>query len=121
MVKSIEIKTIDIFDEYYKWYGYEEFTRKVLQKCANKKEYGLVGIITLIDAEPSKRIYFENEQGEDFTIRYFISWQNEKQWKAGYTLYRSVRCEDGSGYGVDISEGSAVASYVYDGNEGDEN
>jgi hypothetical protein len=114
MSNNIKIKTTKDFDEFYKWYGYEEFTKKVLHKCVNKKEHGLTGIITLIDAEPSKRIYFENEQGQDFTIRYFISWQNEKQWKASYTLYRSVRCEDGSGYGVDISEGNAIASYVCD-------
>lgn len=118
MANNIKIKTTDIFDKYYKWYGYEEFTKKVLQKCANKKEYGLVGVITLVDAEPSKRIYFENKQGEDFTIRYFISWQNEKQWKASYTLYKTVwNKEHTSGSGVEISEGNAVASYIYDGLE----
>lgn len=92
----------------------------MLQKCANKKEYGLFGKITLIDAEPSKRIYFENEQGEDFTIRYFISNQGEKQWRASYTLYKTVWNEDGSGHGESIGEGVAVAHYVYPENKNED-
>jgi len=117
MTNKFEIVTTDIFDQYYKWYGYPEFTRKVLQRCTNKKDYGLVNKITLVDAEPSKRIYLENDNGDDFTIRYNICSQNEKQWRANYTLYKTVWHEDGSGHGEEISEGVAVTSYIIDEKE----
>jgi len=66
----------------------------------------------LVDAEPSKRVYIKNENGDEFTVRYFISEQNEKWWKASYTLYRDVRNEDGSGHGEMIDEGFAGSRYV---------
>lgn len=111
-MNKIEINTTDEFDKYYKRYGYKEFAKKVLLRCSNKKDYGLINKISLVDAEPSKRIYITNEQDEGFTIRYFISFCNEKMWRASYTLYKMVKDEDGSGHGEIISEGIAVSHYT---------
>jgi hypothetical protein len=109
---KLEIVTTKEFDEDYKYYGYEEFVRKVLQKCANKKELGLTGKITLIDSEPSKRIYLETDKKEEFTVRYFIQEQNSKEWKASYTLYKNVKDENGGGHGEEVSSGYAISHYV---------
>lgn len=87
MANKIEISMTNEFKETYADYGYEEFVRKALMKCANKKEYGLTGKVTLTDAELSKRIYFQNEQGKEFWLRYFISFSDEKMWRASYTFY----------------------------------
>lgn len=108
---SIQIATTDYFDKYFKWFGYEEFTKKVLLRCPNKKEYGLVGEITLFDAEPSKRIFLKNEFGQEFTIRYFIECQDDKTWKASYIFFIDVKDEDGGGHGEKISEGIAITHY----------
>jgi hypothetical protein len=82
-----------------------------LNKCTNKKEYGIIGKITLTEAEPSKRIFFTNEQKEEFTLRYFIQDQAEKAWKASYTLYKQVPDETGS-HGEEISCGNTMTHYV---------
>lgn len=115
-MKNLAITTTEEFKENYTYYGYEEFVKKVLQKCANKKELGLVGNIVLFDAEVSKRVYFKNETEQEFTIRYFIQECNEKKWKASYTLYVDVKNEDGSGHGEEISCGYAISHYVVDCN-----
>jgi len=66
----------------------------------------------LVDAEPSKRVYIKNENGDEFTVRYFISEQDEGKWKAGYSLYKDVRNEDGSGHGEMIDEGFSGSRYI---------
>jgi len=111
---KLEIATTEEFEKNYKYYGYEEFVKKVLQKCANKKEHGLIGKITLEDAEVSKRIFLTNEQDQEFTVRYFIQSCGEKEWRASYTLYVDVKDEDGSGHGEEISCGYAMSHYVSD-------
>ena len=103
---------VDYSDRDYRYYGYSEFLRKVIHNFDIRSEYGLIGEIKLIDAEVSKRIFFENENGDSFTVRYFISEQNEEMWEAGYTLYKDVRNEDGSGHGEEIDSGFAGARYV---------
>lgn len=110
MVK-LEIATTEEFDKHYKHYGYEEFVRKALNKCADKKGYGLVDKVTLFDAEPSKRIFFKNEQGEEFTVRYFLQEETYRTWDASYTLYKDVEDETGS-HGEEISCGYAKTHYV---------
>lgn len=104
-MSKLEIITTKDFDECFKFFGYEELVRKVLHKCADKKEYGLVEKITLFDAEPSKRIFFENESGQEFTVRYFLQDETPKTWSAGYILYVG---------GEQISRGYAVTHYVND-------
>jgi len=106
---------VDYSDRDYRYFGYLEFLRKVLHNFDNRSEYGLIGEIKLIDAEVSKRIFFENENGDMFIVRYFISEHNEEKWEAGYTLYRDVRNEDGSGHGKEIDSGFASARYVVEG------
>lgn len=108
---SFEIITTEDFNEDFSWYGYEEFVRKVLLRCPNKKQLGLEGKITLFDAEPSKRIYLKNEQNQEFTVRYFIEWQNDKEWKGSYIFFIDVDDGDGTGHGEEISEGVAVTQY----------
>jgi hypothetical protein len=110
-MNKIEIIATEEFKNNYEGYGYEEFTRKALNKCCNKKELGLVGKITLIDAEPSKRVFFTNEQGIEFTIRYFVHDEINRTWKASYTLYKQVPDEDGS-HGEEISCGHATIHYI---------
>jgi len=110
-MNKIEIIATEEFKENYEGYGYEEFTRKALNKCCNKKELGLVGKITLIDAEPSKRIFFTNEEGTEFTIRYFINDEIDRTWKASYTLYKQIPDEDGS-HGEEISCGNTIIHYI---------
>ena len=112
VMNKIEIIATEEFKENYKGYGYEEFTRKALNKCCNKKELGLVGEITLIDAELSRRIIFTNEQGDEFTIRYFLQDETKRTWRAGYTLYKQVNDEDGSSHGEDISYGNVIIHYI---------
>lgn len=108
MANIIEICMTNEFKEAFASYGYEEFIKKAWMKCANKKEHGLTGKITLIDAEPNKRIYFINEQGKEFWLRYFISFADEKKWKASYTFYT-----DENNSSVIISEGIAIVHYIY--------
>lgn len=108
-------KTEVIFTEEsktYEHYGYEEFVRKAINKCCDKKEHGLVGTITIFDAEVSKRIYLKNENGEEFTIRYFLQDETETKWGASYTLYKTVWNEDGSGHGEAISGGNTTIKYI---------
>ena len=102
----------DCLAGYYGYYGYPEFLGQVLHNFDDRDKYGLTGEIKLIDVEPSKRVFFENENGDEFTVRYFISEQNENGWKASYTLYKDVRNEDGSGHGEMIDEGFAGSRYV---------
>ena len=102
----------DIFDKFYSYYGYPEFVGNVIHNFDDRDKYGLIGSIMLVDAEPSKIVYIKNENGDEFTIRYFISEQNEEKWKAGYSLYRDVKNEDGSGHGEMIDEGFAGSRYV---------
>ena len=111
-LNKLEIITTEDFGKDYGYYGYNEFVKKVLQKCANKKKYGLTGKITLEDAEVSKRILFKNENGQEFTVRYFIQSCGEKEWRASYTLYMDVKDESGS-HGEEISCGYAMSHYVY--------
>lgn len=110
-MKRLEIATTNEFNESFSHFGYIEFVRKVLQKCAFKKEHGLAGKITLIDAEPSRRVFLVNEQGAEFTVRYFIQECNEKGWAASYTLYKQVPDEGGS-HGEEISCGYAISHYI---------
>ena len=87
MAKNYEVVTTNEFNESFKYYGYEEFVRKALHRCSNKKEYGLTGDITIHDAEPSKRVYLRNENGTEFALRYWIREANEKFWECEYTLW----------------------------------
>ena len=109
---DFEILVTEEFFKYYDGYGYPEFVKQVIHNFDNRSEYGLTGEIKLIDAEPSKRVYIENENDDMFIIRYFISEQNEKWWKASYTLYKDIKCEDGSSHGEMIDEGFVGARYV---------
>jgi len=109
---DFEILSNDRFDEYYSYYGFPEFVGNVIHNFDDRSEYGLTGEIRLIDAEISKRVFFENENGDMFVIRYFISEQNEKWWKASYTLYKDVKNKDGSSHGEMIDEGFAGSRYV---------
>ena len=114
--EDFEIVSNDIFDEYYSYYGYPEFVGNVIHNFDDRDKYGLIGRIMLVDAEPSKRVYIKNENGDEFTVRYFISAQDENGWKASYTLYRDVDNGDGTGHGEMIDEGFAGARYdVSDG------
>ena len=113
MTKKLEV-TFSKEAENLEFYGYKEFVRKAINKCANKKEYGLTGKITIVEAEPSKRIYFNNELGEDFILRYFQQGETEKSWDVSYTLYKSIDNGDGSGHGEEISCGYTSIHYVYD-------
>ena len=110
--EDFEIVSNDIFDKFYSYYGYPEFVGNVIHNFDDRDKYGLIGSIMLVDAEPSKIVYIKNENGDEFTIRYFISEQNEEKWKAGYSLYRDVKNEDGSGHGEMIDEGFAGSRYV---------
>ena len=105
---------VDCLNGYYGYYGYPEFVNKVIYNFIDRDKYGLTGEIKLIGAEPSKRVFFENENGDEFTVRYFISEQDEIGWKASYTLYKDVRNEDGSGHGEEIDEGFAGSRYVWE-------
>ena len=104
----------DYLAGYYGYYGYPEFLGHVLHNFIDRDKYGLTGEIKLIGAEPSKRVFFENENGDEFTVRYFISEQDENGWKASYTLYKDIRNEDGSGHGEMIDEGFAGSRYVWE-------
>ena len=109
---DFEILVTDEFFKHYDEYGYPEFVEQVLHNFVDRDKYGLTGEIMLIDAEPSKRVYIKNENGDEFTIRYFISEQDENVWKASYTLYMDVDNGDGTGHGEMIDEGFAGARYV---------
>ena len=100
---GFNIVTTNDFDEEYNYYGYPEFIGQVLHSFDDRDKYGLIGEIRLIDAEPSKRVFIENENDDEFTVRYFISEQNENGWEASYILYRD---------GKAIDEGFAGARYV---------
>jgi len=110
--EDFEIVSNDIFDKYYSYYGYPEFVGNVIHNFFNRDIYGLIGNIMLVDAEPSKKIYIKNGNGDEFVIRYNISVQDENGWKAGYTLYKDVDNGDGTGHGEMIDEGFAGARYV---------
>ena len=109
---GFNIVTTDKFNEYYKGYGYPEFVMEVIHNLDDRNKYGLIGEIKLIDAEISKRVYIENENGEGFIVRYNIIDQDEEKWEVSYTLYKNIKCEDGSGHGEMIDEGFAGARYV---------
>lgn len=111
-MNKINITTTQEFKEDFACFGFEEFVRKVVFKCADKKEHGLVGTITLYEAEPSKRIYFKNEDDEDFIVRYFIQWQNQNEWKASYILFKMILNENDSEQREEISCSTAKARYV---------
>jgi len=102
----------DCLAGYYTYYGYPEFLGQVLHNFNDRDKYSLTGEIKLIGVEPSKRVFFENKNGDEFTVRYFISKQDENGWYATYTLYKDVRNEDGSGHGEMIDEGFAGSRYV---------
>jgi len=108
---DLEILVTGEFFKYYDGYGYPEFVKQVIHNLDDRDKYGLVGSITLVDAEPSKRVFIENGNDDMFIIRYFISEQDENGWKASYTLYKNIKCEDGSSHGEIIDEGFASARY----------
>jgi len=108
---NFQIITTKDFDESFNVFGYEELTKKVLLKCCNKKEYGLDGEITLIDAEVGKRVFFKNKNDQNFTIRYFLTEDDDEVWKACYTLFIDIEDSDGSGHGEEISQGVATVHY----------
>lgn len=105
---NIHIIEGDSFDPVLNYFGYSEFTRKALRLCKNKLDFGLLGTIKLIDAEPSKRVFIENEAGKKFTIRYFIEHDCSSSWSASYTLY--THCPE-TGSRVMVSDGYARAKY----------
>lgn len=107
-MKSIHIIEGESFDPILSYFGYREFTRKALRLCRNKQEFGLLGTIKLVDAEPSKRLFIENEAGLKFTIRYFIEHACSSSWAASYTFY--THCPD-TGDCVVVSKGYARAKY----------
>lgn len=107
---NLTILEADTLEEFHKEFGYVEFTRKVLLRCKDKRNHGLAGVIKIVDAEYSKRIFLENEDGKEFTIRYFIDQANQGIWSATYALY--FHCPD-TGSGVMISEGFARAKYCW--------
>ena len=109
---GFNIVTTNDFDEEYNYYGYPEFIGQVLHSFDDRDKYGLIGEIRLIDAEISKRVFIENHNGDMFIARYFISEQNEKWWKASYTLYMDVDNGDGTGHGEMIDEGFAGSRYI---------
>lgn len=90
IMNKLEIVTTEDFNEDYGCYGYEEFLRKVLHKCANKKEYGLTGKVIMTFAEPGRSFDFTNENNEEFYVRYFIQEQTDNVWRASYTLYKTL-------------------------------
>ena len=100
---DFEILVTGEFFKHYDEYGYPEFLGQVLHNFDDRDKYGLVGEIKLVDAEPSKRVYIENENGDGFIVRYNIIDQDEEKWEASYTLYRD---------GKAIDEGFAGAMYV---------
>ena len=110
-MRNITIVEGDSFEPFYRGFGYVEFTRKVLLRCKDKKAHGLTGTITLIDAEPSKRIYLVNEAGDDFTIRYFIRHECKFYWEGRYTLYKHCPVKQG---GIELSDGWARAKYRWE-------
>ena len=115
-MSKIEIITTEEFNKSYKYYGYEELLRKVLHKCSDKKDYGLVGKITMTSAEPSKYLNFSNEQGKEYYIKYYIEDQTEKRWNAGYQLFTDV-LEDGVVENAVIDFGSTSSHYVIESEE----
>lgn len=76
--------------ECFKEYGYQELVEKFFKKFLDRAEYGLIGTVKITGAEISKRVYIENDKGEEFTIRYFIQNENAKSWGASCTLYKMV-------------------------------
>ena len=112
---DFEIIVSDEFNDHYEDYGYPEFAKQILHNLDNRDKYGLIGEIKLIDAEISKRVFFENQNGDMFIIRYFINKQDERGWEASYTLYKDIKCNDGSSHGEMIDEGFAGAKYVVEG------
>jgi len=100
---DFEILVTDEFFKHYNEYGYPKFVKQVIHNFDDRNNYGLIGEIKLIDAEISKRVYIENENGDGFIVRYNIINQDEEKWEASYTLYR-----DGNA----IDEGFAGARYV---------
>ena len=107
-MKNINIIEGDPFDPILNYFGYSEFARKALRLCKNKKEFGLLGTIKLIDAEPSKRLFIENEAGRKFTIRYMIEHACSSSWAASYSFY--THCPD-TGNCVRVSDGYARVKY----------
>ena len=107
-MKNITIIEGDSFDKALNCFGYAEFARKALRQCKNKREFGLLGTIKLVDAEPSKRLFIENEAGRRFTIRYMIEHVCSSSWAASYSFY--THCPD-SGKCVMVSDGYARAKY----------
>ena len=109
---DFEILVTGEFFKHYDGYGYPEFVGNVIHNFDDRDKYGLIGRIMLVDAEPSKRVYIKNENGDMFIVRYFISKQDEESWEASYTLYKDVKNKDGSSHGEMIDEGFAGAKYV---------
>ncbi len=109
-MKNITLIEGETFEPLFRQLGHMEFTRKVLYRCKDKRMYGLTGTIKITDVEPSKRIYLENEDGEAFTIRYFIDHTCERYWEASYTIYKDCPV---TGSGISISAGWARAKYCY--------
>ncbi len=107
-MKNINIIEGASFDNIFNYFGYAEFARKVLRLCKNKQEYGLLGTIKLIDAEPSKRLFIENESGTEFTIRYMIAHTCSSSWAASYTFY--THCPDTGNCEI-VSDGYARVKY----------
>ncbi len=109
-MKNITLIEGETFEPTLRHFGHMEFTRKALHKCKDKRQHGLNGIIKLTDIELSKRIYLENEDGETFTIRYFIDNTCERYWEASYTIYKDCPITNS---GISISEGWTRAKYCY--------
>lgn len=111
----IKITSTKEFIEKYQYYGYENFIKDVVKQCKHKEYYGLIGKLTLTDAEPDNRVYFENEIGEKFKVRYFIEENNKFVWKACYGVYKMG--DDSSDYDLSLHTGYAISHYIINYNK----
>lgn len=109
-MKEIIVNTTKDFDKEFGWINYKEFVRKALIKTQFKKDYKLYNV-TLIDAEPSKRVYFTNEDNsKEFFIKYDILYQDDKKWKAFFVIYVDEEI-NGEIHSVQFGGGEVVTSY----------
>ena len=82
----------------------KELLDKVLKKTKNKKQYGLIDTLTIVDNDLD-RVYFQNEQGTEFIIRTWDVKSKGNQLKIRWTLFYYKANENGA---TEISNGSSL-------------
>jgi len=99
-----------VVKEMFGYYNYVDLLTDVMFQTFNEEkiEFGLKEGIIIVDAEPSKRVYFKSNY-KDFWIRYNIEKVTKHYYECTWTLYTEVNdCNE------QLSFGRSKIKYVHD-------